>query len=104
MAPKPTARPCPSSRARLFSAVTSYAAECSCTLGQVVLRRELRLTVADDGGPSWIQLQHGKRTATGSAQRGAEGATNELCDEVLLSRSELGLAPGAYAWDATARY
>ena len=74
-----------------------------CPLGQVVLRRELRLRVADDGGPSWTQLQHGKRTATGSAQRGAEGAISEHRDEVLLSRSELGLAAGAYAWDATAR-
>jgi len=57
----------------------------------------------DDAGPSWTQLQSGKRTAGRSAYREAEGAIREHCSEVLLSRSELGLAAGAYAWDATAR-
>ena len=70
---------------------------------QVVLRRELRVTFDDDGGPSWTQLQRGKRAGSGSDERKVDGTISERHEEILLSQSELGLSAGAYAWDATAR-
>ena len=70
---------------------------------QVVLRRELRVRVAEDGGPSWTHLQRGKRDRSSLAERKADGFIVEQHEEVLLSQSELGLSAGSYAWDATAR-
>ena len=71
--------------------------------GQVILRRELRIRVTDDGGPSRTQLQRGKQASSNLAERDPSGVVLERYEEVLLSRSELGLTAGAYAWDTTAR-
>ena len=69
----------------------------------MVLRRKLRIRSADDGGPSWTAMQHGRRVGKASTDPAAGGGVLEHYEEVLLSQSELGLSAGAYAWNSTAR-